>query len=225
MRFGRFAGIVLFTIAMVVADVSPALANSKQLSSTTVEMQLVGVGANNAGGVATYPYYFSINGGAPVALICDSYDNYVTIGESWQAHVVGLLSGQGLFGNQLLDYKAAGLIFKSILNGTLSVNVGNYAIWGLFSTNAQNSAYFQQNGAAGVEAEYLALAATAPNSAFRGLMIYTPIGGTQSANGMPQEYIGYSSSPTPEPGSLTLFGTGLMMVGGLLRRNWKKRTA
>jgi len=28
--------------------------------------------------------------------------------------VSSLLSGKGLFGNQLLDYKAAGLIFKSI---------------------------------------------------------------------------------------------------------------
>lgn len=64
----------------------------------------------------------------------------MTIGETWKAQEVGLLSGQGLFGNQLLDYKAAGLIFKSILNGTLDGNASNFAIWGLFSTNAQNSA-------------------------------------------------------------------------------------
>ena len=213
MRALRLARIVLFVLVLVAMSAGTALANS------TVNMQLVSVSANNAGGVNTYPYFFSINGHAPVVLICDTYDNEVNVGESWQANVVGLLSGKGLFGNQLMDYKAAGLIFKSILNGTLNVNVGNFAIWGLFSTNAQNNSFFQSSGAAALEQQYLALAANAPNSAFSGLVLYTPIGGTQSANGMPQEYIGYSS--VPEPTTLTLFGTGLVSLAGLARRKLK----
>ncbi len=214
MKSLRRAGILVFALALIFAFAGSALANS------TVNMQLVGVGGNNAGGVYTYPYYFSINGGAPVALICDSFDNRVSVGETWQANVVGLLSGKGIFGNQLLDYKAAGLIFKSILNGQVNVNVGNWAIWGLFSTNAQNSAYFQSSGAAALEQQYLSLATTAPNSAYNGLVLYTPIGGTQSANGTPQEYIGYS--PVPEPTTLTLFGTGMLSLAGAARRKIKK---
>jgi hypothetical protein len=190
------------------------------LASSTVSMQLTSVGGNSAGGVYTYPYNFSINGAAPVPLICDSYDNEVIVGETWKATVSSLLSGKGLFGSQLLDYKAAGLIFKSILNGTLSANAGNFAIWGLFSTNAQNNSYFQSSGAGAIESQYLAMASTAKNSAFNGLVLYTPIPGTQSWGGTAQEYIGYS--PVPEPGTLTLFGTGLLSLSGMLRTKFSK---
>ena len=207
-------------VPFLVAVVVLCLCTGSALANSTVNMQLTSVGGNNAGGVYTYPYYFSINGAAPVALICDSYDNEVIVGETWTANVSSLLSGQGLFGNQLLDYKAAGLIFKSILNGTLSANVGNYAIWGLFSTNAQSSSYFQSSGAGAIETQYLALAVTAQNSAFSGLVLYTPIAGTQSWGGTAQEYIGYS--PVPEPGTLALFGTGLLSLSGLIRRKLAK---
>ncbi len=214
MRRLRFAIPLLLVLTALCLCTSSALANS------TVTMKLTGVGANSAGGVYTYPYYFSINGNAPVALICDSFDNEVIPGETWKANVSSLLSGQGLFGSQLLDYKAAGLMFKSILAGTLNVNVGNFAIWGLFSTNAQNSSYFQSSGAGAIETEFLALAATAPNSAFQGLVLYTPIPGTQSWGGTAQEYIGYS--PVPEPTTLTLLGTGLLSLAGIARRKLGK---
>ena len=207
-------------IPVVLILTALCLCTGTALANSTVNMKLTGVGGNNAGGVYTYPYNFSINGAPSVSLICDSYDNEVVIGETWKANVSSLLSGQGLFGGQLLDYKAAGLIFKAILNGSLGANAGNYAIWGLFSTNAQNSSYFQSSGAAGIETTYLAKAANDPNSAFNGLVLYTPIPGTQSWGGTAQEYIGYS--PVPEPGTLTLLGTGLISLAGIARRKMGK---
>ena len=210
MRQFRLAVNLLVFLAAIFLGTGTALANSN------VTMQLTSVGGNNAGGVYTYPYYFSINGGKPVAMICDSYDNEVVVGETWKAYKSGLLSGKGMFGNQLLDYKAAGLIFKSILAGTVNVNTGNFAIWGLFSNNVQNNAFFQNNGVETIETEYLTLAGSAPSSAFNGLFLYTPIPGTQSWGGTAQEYITYS--PVPEPGSLLLFGTGMISLAGIVRR-------
>jgi hypothetical protein len=219
MRSLRLAAIAFLALATFLTFTGSALANS------AVDIQLTGVGGNNAGGVYTYPYYFSVSGGAPIAMICDSYDNRVSIGESWKAYKVGLLSGKGLFGNELLDYKAAGLMFKSILNGTLNANVGNFAIWSLFSTNVQYNGFFQSNSTllSNLDNYYLGLARTDPNSAYNGLFLYTPIKGTQSANGMPQEYIGYS--PVPEPISVMLFGTGMLALAGAVRTKLRETQA
>lgn len=212
-RVGLYAALLL---ALLSWCASSAFAGS-------VSMALTGVGGNNAGGVYTYPYYLSVNGATSVSMICDTYDNEITVGETWKATESSLLDDKGLFGKQLLDYKAAGLIFKSILAGTVSVNAGNYAIWGLFSANARNNPYFQSSGAGTIESEYLAMAATAPNSAFRGLVLYTPIPGTQSSGGTAQEFMAFS--PVPEPTTLALFGTGLFSLFGMVRRRKAVRIA
>jgi hypothetical protein len=203
--------LVALVIGLVIAP-STAFADS-------VSMHFIGPGGNNAGGVYTYPYNFSINGAPTVSLICDTYSNTIVSGETWTANVSSLLSGNGLFGSALIDYKAAALIFQSVLNGTLNANVANWAIWGLFDSSATKNSYFKNSGAANVELQYLALAANAPNGAFNGFVIYTPIPGTQSWGGTPQEFIGYNPrAVVPEPASLTLLGTGLLGLAQTLRK-------
>jgi hypothetical protein len=200
----------LLVISLTVLLSGSALADS-------VTMNFLGPGGNNSGGVYTYPYMFSIDGGAPTALLCDTFDNDVMSGETWTATVSGLLSGNGLFGDQLLNYKAAGLIFNGIVAGTIDPNQGNWAIWGLFSSNPQSNPFFQSSGAAGLESQYLGLAANADDSEFAGLFLFTPKDGSQSWGGTPQEYIGRCSVPEPSEAGMLLV-LGLMACGGFTFR-------
>jgi hypothetical protein len=219
MRFSRFS-IFLFVALMALVLANTAFANSVTMTYKGHE----GATAINGDPYIGYPYYFSINGHGNVPLMCDSFDNNVFLGESFKANVMPLLQGiaTSMFGSSMaMDYKAAGLIFKSMIVGphTRSAEqVAQWAIWGLFSANARANSYFTTSGAAAIDATYLALAQTAPNSAYKGLLLYTPVGAKPGMG--PQEYIGYAA--TPEPTSLTLFGTGLLMFGAALRRKLVK---
>jgi len=209
--------------ALFVAVMALVLANTAAANSVTMTYEgHQGAGPQGGSPYIGYPYYFSINGSSTLTpLLCDSFDNNIMRGETWQATVTPFLAGVGLFGpTTSLDYRAAGLIFKSMLAGTLTSNQAQWAIWGLFSSNARSQSYFTTIGAGLIDSSYLGLAAYAPKSDFSGLFLYTPIAGTQSWGNMPQEFIGYSA--VPEPASLTLFGTGLIGLAGAIRRKLAK---
>ena len=167
-------------------------------------------------------YYFSVNGSSNFStMMCDSFDNHIYLGETWTATKSPFLAGiaNGLFGSSMaLDYKAAGLIYKSMLSGTLTTLQAQWAIWGLFSSNARHDHDFLTYGGASTDAFYLLYSQIAPNSAYSGLVLYTPLHGKPGCG--PQEFIGYSQ--TPEPSTLMLLGTGLIGLAGTVRRKFAR---
>ena len=218
MRYGRL--VAVSSVLLILLSAEAAFAG-------TVSVTLIGVGGQNGGGVYTYPYYFSVSNGPSTALICDSYDNTINPPTQWTANVYSLLSagnsGQGYYTGMQTQYDAAGLIFGAILNGTVGPVQGNWAIWGLFSSNARSNSFYTSSGANNIESQYLT---TAQNDIIHNslpaylasMVVYTPVGGVGGRSG-PQEFL----AVTPEPGSLALFGSGMAIFGGVLRKKWLGR--
>jgi hypothetical protein len=206
-------------------------------------MTFVGPSGNNSGGEYTYPYNFMINGVAG-SLMCDAFDYHISNGETWMATENSIPGGSRLFDpTGSADYLAAGLIFDTVLgvNGvalpggiTANSNDANWAIWALFSGNAladintgNSSSPFGSSGNSNALAYYnWALAgagAPPPNSDFAGIIVYTPVAGSQSGNlGTPQEFLGYTPpghSNVPEPSELSFLGIlALAGAGGFAFR-------
>jgi len=209
----RFA---LFSFLLGILLASSALANAD-----TVHMKFLSHGGTQQDPV--YPWNFDVNG-APMTLMCDSFSNQIVVGETWKAKVTNILSGQGLFGNKLLDYKAAAWLFSEVLFDGANAHDANWAIWALFTPSAMKGIGWDSN-AQKLYNEALKIAGTLPKSFFAPYFLYTPIPGTQSCKscGLPQEFIGYTPV-VPEPGSLTLLGTGILALSGVIRKKLARRT-
>jgi PEP-CTERM motif len=174
-----------------------------------VNMQFTGLPTGaNYWGVASYPYNISVNGGANQWMMCIGYYEHIEGWETWQAKVsnVGSLDPA----TDLVYYQAAFLFKMAAADGGVDPNI-NAATWYLLE------------GAPGLTTEAAALVALAQNQSyavgeFDDVLLYSAIPGTESGNlGTAQDFL----AATPEPGTLMMFGSGMIGLAGLMRRKFR----
>ena len=184
-----------FLAAMLLALVSATYAET---------LTLTGTGSNQVAGDYTYPYYLSVNGAASVGMMCLSFDNEVTVGEWWYVTESTPTS--------VAQLEAAWLFADAVTTPANDI-ADQVAAWSLFATEG-SSLLADDSPAAAAQLAMAAANYGSVNPA--NFTIYTPDGYDLN---IPQTFI--AETPTPEPSSLLLLGTGLFGLAVIVFRKNK----
>lgn len=195
-------------------------------------LQLQSVGGTSVNGVSIYPYNFSLNGSSALtSMMCLDFNREITLGEKWQVAGSSIL----LDGSQLsTEYRALAIIDYAISTGGQGYSLADlqFADWAVFDPTdmASNSGFTSTAATIKSGALQMANNSSITNSGFySNFTLYSPTSDTTGwTQGIPQEFLAYQPaaqavSVTPEPSALVLLGTGVLSMGGLVRRKLRAR--
>ena len=183
------------------------------VSAYAVPVTMTFVNFQSGGWQVGYPYYATVNG-TPMDVICDDWAHGGGPGDSWQANLTNLGTGNiGLLrfnqlNNALTLYDEAGwLLLQTEAAAQSEWEYINYAVWNIFDSSAPLP---------GDSATWLTSAQQEALLGFPGVDFYqvevlTPVDQYDPNLDHPQEFLAI----VPEPGTLLLMMSGVV---GLIAR-------
>jgi|CZKF01.1.fsa_nt_gi hypothetical protein len=207
--------LVLFVVAVfALLSFSPVIAYA---DTDTAALYYSGPGGQSSGNDYVFPYNFNIDGSATLTpLMCLSFTLDITPGESWTATIAQVM------GNT--NYEKAAYIFSQASApgaSTDQIAVAQWSNWVLFDAGASSSVptNYQGDVSALLDTAAAYVLANPDSSLYSQHVVYEPY--SWSSSGEPQFLMG--DTPTPEPGSLILLGTGMFGLAAIWFR--RKRFA